>query len=98
MEHAKRLLAGQELSIAEIAKATGYSSNAQMSRVFQRELGQSPRDYRKQFDTEPIRESLAYFGSAIPRLSPFALKPLLSTSTKIGLETAMGINLPRELP
>lgn len=50
LEHAKRLLASQELSVAAIAKATGYGSNAQMSRVFQRELGISPRAYRQQFE------------------------------------------------
>ena len=48
IEHAKRLLAGRELSIAGIARVAGFSSNAQMSRVFQRELGVTPREYRRQ--------------------------------------------------
>lgn len=52
MEHAKRLLAGQQTSIANIAKVAGYSSNAQMSRLFQRELGMSPRDYRNTFEQD----------------------------------------------
>lgn len=49
LEQVKRLLAGDELSIKNIANTAGYSSNAQMSRVFQRELGMSPREYRKKF-------------------------------------------------
>jgi AraC-like DNA-binding protein len=50
IEHAKRLLIGSDLAIAAIAKRAGYSSNPQMTRVFQRELGVTPRTYRQKFD------------------------------------------------
>ncbi len=48
IEHAKRLLAAEDLSIAEVAKIAGFKSNAQLCRVFQNELNTSPRAYRRQ--------------------------------------------------
>jgi len=45
---AQRLLAEKEMQVAEIARATGFSSPAILYQVFQRELGMPPGAYREQ--------------------------------------------------
>ena len=47
IEHICRLLVETELSISEIAYGFGFSSVEHISRYFQKEMGQSLRDYRK---------------------------------------------------
>ncbi len=44
---AKRLLGEKDLQIGHIARVTGFNSPVTMNQVFQRELGMSPRAYRK---------------------------------------------------
>ncbi len=48
VEKAKRDLAGSDLSVHEIAKRAGFTSNARLCEVFQREVGISPSEYRQQ--------------------------------------------------
>jgi len=45
-DRAKRLLAGGELSIKEIARAVGYSSGNYFAKVFRRVCGVSPSEYQ----------------------------------------------------
>ncbi|MEX2216155.1 MAG: substrate-binding domain-containing protein [Phycisphaeraceae bacterium] len=52
VEHARRLLVGSEFSIGAIAKRVGYGTNSQLTRVFQREFGLTPRAYRQKFEKE----------------------------------------------
>jgi AraC family transcriptional regulator len=47
VEHARRLLAGTDLPIAEIALAAGFSSQSHLSNWFRRMVGVSPAQYRK---------------------------------------------------
>ena len=47
LDDAKTLLVGSELSIAETAAATSFSSPALFSRTFQKRFGLSPRRYRQ---------------------------------------------------
>ncbi len=49
--HAKRLLANQELRIAQVAEAVGIPDPFSFSRVFRRHVGVSPRYYRDQLET-----------------------------------------------
>ena len=48
LERAKDLLAGTRLSILEVAMSVGYDSTQGLSRLFQRELGISPVQWRRQ--------------------------------------------------
>lgn len=45
--HAKDLLLEPELNISEVARATGYADPAYFSRVFRKQAGCSPRQYRR---------------------------------------------------
>lgn len=48
VEHARRLLSGTAIPIAEIALAAGFSSQSHLSNWFRRIVGVSPAAYRKQ--------------------------------------------------
>lgn len=48
LEHAKRLLSGSSLSLAEVAFACCFSSQASFTRAFQRRVGMAPGEYRRQ--------------------------------------------------
>ena len=52
LERAQELLRGQEHSIAEIAELCGISDYNYFSRVFKKEFGVSPREYRKKMTTD----------------------------------------------
>ena len=47
IDAAKNLLSSSPLNITEIARAAGFSGQEQFSRMFRRECGMSPREYRK---------------------------------------------------
>jgi LacI family transcriptional regulator len=47
MERAKTLLSGTDLSVALVAKESGFASLAYFSRAFRRQIGLTPRGYRK---------------------------------------------------
>ena len=47
VEHISKLLIETNLSISEIAYSLGFSSVEHISRYFQREIGKSPREFRK---------------------------------------------------
>ena len=47
ISHAKRLLAGTQLKIYEVAQEVGYSDAKYFTRVFKEEEGISPGDYRE---------------------------------------------------
>ncbi|NQU22801.1 MAG: helix-turn-helix transcriptional regulator [Candidatus Nealsonbacteria bacterium] len=49
IDHAKRLLAGSKMSIAQIAQVVGFGTAQYMARVFRREADVSPSEYRRQF-------------------------------------------------
>ena len=55
-EKAKELLKKPELSIAYIARETGYNSASHFSRVFDKVEGCTPSEYRKQYFEELERE------------------------------------------
>ena len=46
LERAKRLLAETGLSVERVAEATGFGSSSYMIRLFQRQLGFTPKQYR----------------------------------------------------
>jgi AraC family transcriptional regulator len=48
LERAYQLLRGSELSVADVALSTGFSSQAHFSGLCRRELGATPRDLREQ--------------------------------------------------
>jgi LacI family transcriptional regulator len=52
IDQAKRLLASSEVSIFTVASLTGIGTPQQFARLFRREVGVSPREYRKQFQTK----------------------------------------------
>lgn len=47
LERVKSLLANTDLSIAEIAKCTGFSSHSHLTRLFCKHLSVTPRKYRQ---------------------------------------------------
>ena len=47
LSHAKRLLQTTDLPVQEVAQAVGLPTRAFFNRVFRRELGTAPRDYRR---------------------------------------------------
>lgn len=47
LEHSKKLLECSTKSISDIAKLVGYQKTGSFSRMFKRETGMLPRDYRK---------------------------------------------------
>jgi AraC-like DNA-binding protein len=56
IHEAMRLLRVDETSIAEIARAVGFSNNAYFDVVFRREVGLAPSDYRRCHQaTEQVR-------------------------------------------
>ena len=55
MAEARRLLRESGISMAEIAKKTGYSSNHYFAKTFRREMGCSPSEYRESPETEEVR-------------------------------------------
>ena len=46
IEHAIRLMHGDEFNIGEIAWATGYATQSYFNRLFRRQMGMTPRQYR----------------------------------------------------
>ena len=46
IDHAKRLLAGSDAAITQIARATGFVTSNQLARVFRREVKSTPGEYR----------------------------------------------------
>ena len=48
MEHAKKLLAEQKLSVAEICESVGYSSVSYFIRIFKEATGTTPAKYMKE--------------------------------------------------
>lgn len=48
LEKARKLVAETGIAMGTIAERVGYTSQAHFSVVFQKEIGMSPRDYRKQ--------------------------------------------------
>jgi LacI family transcriptional regulator len=53
LELAKRLLGEQDLQVGQVARKSGFKSTVTLNHVFQRELGVSPTEYRKQITGEP---------------------------------------------
>ena len=51
LEHAKRLLRGADTSISEIASLSGFGTSQNFSRVFRRETGTTPREYRSEYSS-----------------------------------------------
>lgn len=49
IEHAKRLLSSTDLSMPEVAEKCGYSNATRLGISFQKQTGQTPSSYRKQF-------------------------------------------------
>ncbi|MCU0522022.1 MAG: substrate-binding domain-containing protein [Anaerolineae bacterium] len=47
LRHARRLLQSTALNISEVAAAVGFSDSSYFCRVFRRDLGMSPSDYRR---------------------------------------------------
>jgi transcriptional regulator GlxA family with amidase domain len=52
ISRAKQLLAGTELSVAEIAHAAGFGTRTTIYRVFRRTLGMTPEEFRLHALTE----------------------------------------------
>jgi AraC-like DNA-binding protein len=48
MEHAAALLRRPDMSLAEVAECTGYSTEAALAKAFKREMGISPGAFRRQ--------------------------------------------------
>ena len=47
VERAKRDLAGSDIAIDAVARRAGFTSNARLCEVFRRDVGMSPREYRR---------------------------------------------------
>ena len=47
MRNARRLLDETNLKISEVASKTGYSDYNYFTKIFKKEYGMTPRDYRK---------------------------------------------------
>ncbi len=55
MEHAKRLLANPTMPVADVAAAVGFTDPSYFTRVFRRQEGVSPSEYRATTVSEPLR-------------------------------------------
>ena len=55
MEHAKRLLANPNMPVADVAAAVGFNDPSYFTRVFRRQEGISPSEYRANAIFEPLR-------------------------------------------
>lgn len=62
-EEAKQLLETTASPIAEIAEKVGYADEASFRRLFKRQVGMTPADYRRRF-TFPTRQQLERHGTA----------------------------------
>jgi LacI family transcriptional regulator len=49
LDHAKRMLRETELTIPQVAKASGYNSASYLTQVFRKEVGVTPSKYRTRF-------------------------------------------------
>jgi LacI family transcriptional regulator len=54
IEHAQELLGTTGMKLSEVARRSGFGSGDRMGRVFMRQLGITPSDYRKQFRSNRI--------------------------------------------
>lgn len=52
LERARDMLAGTELSMAEIAEHAGFTNARHLSVAFRQQLGRTPSDYRRQFRSQ----------------------------------------------
>jgi AraC-like DNA-binding protein len=59
MEQAKRLLGNPNMPVADVAAAVGFNDPSYFTRVFRRQEGVSPSEYRAANVAEPIRARLA---------------------------------------
>ncbi|MGE9893394.1 helix-turn-helix domain-containing protein, partial [Lachnospiraceae bacterium SGI.240] len=48
----KELLTTSDLSVTQIASSAGFSSQSYFSQIFNKEVGMSPRQYRKLYSHE----------------------------------------------
>lgn len=55
LERAKHLLTNTTLPIKHIAFSVGFSSTDRMGKIFQREMGMTPSQYRKEFQQPPAK-------------------------------------------
>jgi AraC-like DNA-binding protein len=46
IEHARRMLAGKELTVSEICNQVGFESIGSFSTLFKKEIGSAPQNYR----------------------------------------------------
>ena len=49
MENAKSLLSGTDMSVSDISESLGFDDPLYFSRVFKKNTGISPREYRKKY-------------------------------------------------
>jgi AraC-like DNA-binding protein len=63
---ASDLLADQSITLDQAAREVGYGTAYALSAAFKREIGVSPREYRRRLTTDPL-------GTAI-RVSPSLLR------------------------
>ena len=47
VERAKRLLRGEQISVAEIALQTGFASQSHLATAFKRAVGVTPGEYQR---------------------------------------------------
>jgi len=59
MEQAKRLLGNPSMPVADVAAAVGFNDPSYFTRVFRRQEGVSPSEYRAATVLEPIRARIA---------------------------------------
>lgn len=59
IQEACRLLAESSLSIKEVAWSLNFDDNSYFSAMFLREVGMSPKEYRRKFSANPEQESFA---------------------------------------
>lgn len=63
---AQRLLKGTSLPVGRIARQLGYSNLGHLSRQFQREVGISPSEYRRQHAVSPLSVLLSAGSEEVP--------------------------------
>ena len=56
LDRAKQLLTGAELGVSRVAELSGFGSPQYLARVFQRSLGLTPLEYRREGDSRPGRQ------------------------------------------
>lgn len=60
IEHAKRLLSNSNLTVTDVAFDCGFNSSSQFTNIFKKHIGETPKEYKKEFSRIKPRKLLNF--------------------------------------